>query len=27
VAEMPVGESTDLKVDFGRLAVKIVEVD
>lgn len=27
VAEIPEGSSTDLKVDFGRLAVKIVEVD
>ncbi len=27
VAEVPEGESTDLKIDFGRLAVKIVEVD
>ena len=27
VTEVPEGETTDLKIDFGRLAVKIVEVD
>jgi type VI secretion system protein VasD len=27
VAEVPEGETTDLKIDFGRLTVKIVDVD
>ena len=27
VAEVPEGETTDLKIDFGRLAVKIVNID